>query len=100
MRELKALVSDANFETHLVLSASTRMSDLRDQAENFKIVGADPLLFTKLDETSAYGCIYSVAAETRLPISYLTMGQKVPEDIEPVDAAKLVEMVLRPMSQN
>jgi flagellar biosynthesis protein FlhF len=92
--ELKNLIEAANCETHLVLAASTKQRDLLDQVERFRHASVDRLLFTKLDETTTYGTIFSVAAKTGLPVSYLTTGQKVPEDIEAAEAARLVTLVM------
>jgi flagellar biosynthesis protein FlhF len=92
--ELKTLIDMADCETHLVLSASTKERDLCDQVERFLGVGVDRLLFTKLDETTSYGTIYSLAAKYDLPVSYITTGQKVPEDIEVADGTKLAAIVM------
>jgi len=92
--ELKTLREAAECETHLVLSASTKERDLYDQVNRFTKVGVDRLIFTKLDETTAYGTIYTIAARYGLPVSYLTTGQKVPEDIEVAESARIVAMVL------
>jgi flagellar biosynthesis protein FlhF len=92
--ELKSLVDTAGCETHLVLAASTKEKDLLDQVARFRESGVDRILFTKLDETTTYGTMYTIAAKTGIPVSYLTTGQKVPEDIEPADGARLASLVL------
>jgi flagellar biosynthesis protein FlhF len=92
--ELKTLVSAARCETHLVLAASTRERDLLDQVKRFSDAAVDRIIFTKLDETSTYGTLFNVAAQTGLEISYLATGQKVPEDIEAASADRLVARVL------
>jgi flagellar biosynthesis protein FlhF len=92
--ELKTLVAAARCETHLVLAASTRERDLLDQVKRFSDAAVDHILFTKLDETSTYGTLFNVAAQTGLAISYLATGQKVPEDIEPATSERLVSRVL------
>jgi flagellar biosynthesis protein FlhF len=94
VNELKSLVEAAGCETHLALSASTKRRDLDDQLERFSCVGVNRLLFTKLDETTTYGTIYSIAAQSDVPVSYITTGQKVPEDIEPADGTKLAAIVM------
>ena len=92
--ELKSLIDAAGCETHLVLAASTKERDLLDQVARFRESRVDRLLFTKLDETTTYGTMFTVAAKTQLPVSYLTTGQKVPEDIEAADEARLVSLVM------
>ena len=44
------------------------------------------------------GTLYTVAAKTQIPISYLTTGQKVPEDIEPADGVRLASLVMNSLS--
>jgi flagellar biosynthesis protein FlhF len=76
---LEALKPD---ETHLVLSATTKDSDLADTIKRYKPLGVNRLLFTKLDETGRCGNILNIASESALPVSYFTFGQSVPDDIE------------------
>jgi flagellar biosynthesis protein FlhF len=40
------------------------------------------LIFSKIDETSSIGTLFNMKIQSGLPISYLTIGQRVPEDIE------------------
>jgi flagellar biosynthesis protein FlhF len=94
LSELKNLVEAAHCETHLVLAATTKESDLLDQVHRFGIMPIDRLIFSKLDETRTYGTIYSVAAQTGIPVSYFTTGQKVPEDIEVADGEKFAAIVM------
>ncbi len=81
-------------ETHLVLSAQTKESDMIEAAERFSAARVDRLLFSKLDETSSYGTLLNVADKTGIPLSYFTVGQKVPEDIETADGSRLAELIL------
>ncbi len=92
--ELKTLLEKAECEAHLVLAASTKERDLQDQIARFRESGVDRLIFTKLDETRSYGTLFSAAIRSGLPVSYLTTGQKVPEDIEVADASRIVSFVL------
>jgi len=39
------------------------------------------LLFTKIDETSNPGLLLNIPVKTKLPVSYISTGQKVPEDL-------------------
>lgn len=75
------LAATGAHETVLVASAGTPLGDLQSVAGNFKCVNPTSLLFTKLDETRQYGTIFSLAVETGLPLSYLSVGQAVPEDL-------------------
>lgn len=69
-------------ETLLLQSASTPLEDMRGIFGQFARLRPTSLVFTKLDETKRYGSLFSLSAETDLPISYLSIGQNVPDDLE------------------
>jgi flagellar biosynthesis protein FlhF len=52
------------------------------------------MLFTKLDESTGFGSIFNHSIRFKLPIAYLTTGQKVPEDIEVATKERLVDLLL------
>ena len=52
------------------------------------------LLLTKFDETLTFGSAITVARDSALPVSFLTFGQEVPEDIETADAKKIARLVV------
>ena len=54
----------------------------------------DSIIFTKLDESSSYGSIFNHAIRFKKPVSYLTTGQNVPEDIELATKERLVDLLL------
>ncbi|MGQ9629630.1 MAG: flagellar biosynthesis protein FlhF [bacterium] len=81
-------------EIYLVLSATTKYKDMLNILDNFKKVSFDRLIFTKLDETTTYGTMLNVMDRVDQPLSYVTTGQNVPDDIEVADAAKLARNIL------
>ena len=81
-------------ETHLVLSAATRMQDLRRTVVRHDACAPSRLLFTKLDETEEYGNLFELAYQTTLPLSYWSNGQRVPEDLELAESARLADLLL------
>ena len=83
-----------DIEVLMVLSATTKSSDLKDISERFGGVGPKRLVFTKLDETTTYGSLLNVAVRTKLPIGYFTTGQNVPDDIETATPVKLSRLIL------
>ena len=83
-----------SIETHLVLSATTRMQDLRRTMTRYETCAPSRLLFTKLDETEEYGNLLELAHQTSLPLSYWSNGQRVPEDFEQADSARLADLLL------
>ena len=58
---------------------------------HFKRIPLSGCIFTKLDECLSLGEVINVAIANALPVSYLTNGQRVPEDIAVADAHTLVQ---------
>lgn len=85
---------DVNIDKFLVLSATTKYRDLLNITDAYKDIKDVRLLFTKLDETNAYGNILNIRAHTGAPLSYVTSGQAVPEDISVVDVQELAKRLL------
>jgi len=69
-------------EIHLALPACMNRDDLLLAMRRYDVFEPDYLLFTKLDATESRGAILSAALEANKPLSYLTAGQSIPEDIE------------------
>ncbi len=88
------LASHPEVDCHLVLSAAMKSADIARVIERFEVFRPKKLLFTRLDETDRYGALVSEAARRSLPISFLTNGQQIPEDIEPASKARLKELIL------
>ena len=78
----------------LVLSATTKDSDTNEITRKFGSMPLDSIVFTKLDESSSYGSIFNHAIRFKKPVSYLTTGQNVPEDIELATKERLVDLLL------
>lgn len=81
-------------EVHLVLSSTTKYSDMVDIVEHFKDVKPNRLIFTKIDESTTYGPVLNTVVKFKLPISYLTTGQNVPEDIETARPERIAKLLL------
>ena len=69
-------------ETHLALSATTKASDMVQIMRQFEPFDYTAVVITKLDETNRIGNAISALAERGKPISYITNGQSVPQNIE------------------
>jgi len=85
----------ASIEVNLVISSTTKYEDLKDIYENFSILPIDTCIFTKLDETKRIGNIFSLIYDVKKPISYLSIGQEVPNDLMVADNDYLVENILK-----
>jgi flagellar biosynthesis protein FlhF len=86
--------TDFNIDVVLVMPSSIKYDDLYLTYEKFSSLGIDSLMFTKLDETLGFGNIFSLAYETKKPISYFSVGQEVPEDLVVATSDFLVECLL------
>ena len=96
LKEISKMLEATNVDDlHLVLSVTTKYKDLLDIIDRFQVIPFTELLFTKLDETINLGVILNVLYKVKKPVSYYTMGQTVPEDIEKVKREKLARMLLR-----
>jgi flagellar biosynthesis protein FlhF len=80
----------ATGSVHLAVSATTKTSDIYDIMRHFEPFGYKSVVLTKLDETARIGNIISVLSERGKPLSYVTDGQKVPQDISKATPLKLL----------
>lgn len=94
--ELKSFLDVCpDIETHLCLAATTRDNDLFQTVARYSAVGVKKMIFTKLDESLSFGCIVNTHVRSRIPLSYFTTGQRVPEDIETARSQKVADLILR-----
>jgi flagellar biosynthesis protein FlhF len=89
-----ALKDKENKDIFLVLSATTKYKDLLQITDTYKDICSFKLIFTKLDETCEYGNLLNLKLYTDSPISYVTCGQNVPDDIEVFNPQKTVKQLL------
>jgi flagellar biosynthesis protein FlhF len=88
------LTASPGVDTHLVLPASMRAADLRRVAGHYQVFKPRKLLFTRLDETQVYGPLVSQSVRMATPISFLSRGQRIPEDLEAATPDLLADLVL------
>jgi flagellar biosynthesis protein FlhF len=77
-------------EVHLAIAATTKASDMIHILRQFEPFDYKAVVLTKLDETNRIGNAISVLAERRKPISFVTTGQRVPNDIERARVPRLL----------
>lgn len=95
IQELKSLLAEAHVdEVHLVMSLTSNPRGLEATAAKFAAAGTTAMILTKLDEASGMGALLSAARRVKLPISYLTAGQAVPDDIEPAHPRRIARLIL------
>jgi len=92
--ELNRTLCDGNeISTHLLLSAATVETAMYQTAINFSALNFQSYIFTKIDEVETCGVIINQMMKQNIPISFLTNGQNVPEDIEIADKQKILEYI-------
>jgi flagellar biosynthesis protein FlhF len=87
--------SASKLETALVLAASTQAGAIEEAVKHFAPANPSCCVLTKLDEAASLGGILSVLIRGRLPVSYMSEGQRVPEDLRPARALELVSTAVR-----
>lgn len=99
VEQLKAMEEyvpgNSQINCHLVLSATTKDRDLREVINNYRCLNIESFIFTKIDESNSFGEIVNQCVRAKKPLSYLTTGQKVPEDLELASAQRVTELVLK-----
>jgi len=81
-------------DTHLLIALSMKESDAYMVTEKFVPQYVRQLIFTKIDETSSFGPILGVCRRMEKPVSYLTTGQNVPDDIEIAQTERMVDLFI------
>ncbi|WP_031433535.1 flagellar biosynthesis protein FlhF [Methylomarinum vadi] len=81
---------DLAIKTYLVMSAATQYQAMHEIIESFRQYEPQAGILTKLDEAVAQGAALSAIIEQQLPLSFLTDGQQVPEDIRLAEAEALI----------
>lgn len=94
----QVLAAHPAVDTHLVLPASMRAADLRRVCDQYGIFRPRKLLFTRLDETQTFGPLLSRSIRMEKPVSFLSGGQRIPEDLEPATLERLLDLVLAPLA--
>lgn len=93
--EMRALINKANPDKiNLVVSSTIKNKDIEGILKGYKALGYESVIITKLDETSAYGSLINILFESKVPLSYITLGQNVPDDIIKLSKEEVLEVIL------
>ena len=93
IRTLIEQVPIADRQVFLVLNAGIKYSDLLEIADVYADLTDYSVIFTKLDETSSAGAMLNIHVRTKCPLSYVTTGQNVPDDINVVNPKKVAKQL-------
>ena len=95
LNELSELLESCpNAQKHLVLSLTTKYEDLLGIVESYLTISDFDIIFTKMDETLDLGSVLNICYYFNKKVSYLTNGQNVPDDIEPLEPEKIAKALL------
>lgn len=94
MKETLRFLDEAQYMMVLSANMNTKESFniIKKYQKFFKI---DYLFFTKIDETSYPGVILNLTVKTGIPLTYISTGQNVPEDIKVLTPERLVSLLLK-----
>ena len=90
---------DLQIENHLVLSATTRDNELLETLKSFKPFAIHSTIFTKTDECTNLGVLLNTQIQNSSPLSYITNGQRVPEDIMEAEKRILAQLIVPPPTE-
>ncbi|WP_097025835.1 flagellar biosynthesis protein FlhF [Clostridium peptidivorans] len=93
--ELRAFIEKINTkDIHLVISGVTKNRDINTILEGYKVLEYNYVIVTKLDETTTYGPILNILNTAKKPLSFITIGQNVPDDIKIPSKDEIVNLIL------
>lgn len=96
MSELQRLITEVkDKEVYLVVSCTTKNIDMKEIVETYNFLDDYKIIFTKVDEAVTFGTILNTALQTQKPVSYITTGQNVPDDIEPISVDKIISLLMK-----
>ncbi len=86
--------NDFKISVHLTLSVTSELINMKEAASAFSVFNPDTYVFTKIDETKRCGKILDQVSTIDMPVSLITNGQKVPEDLIVPDKQELLKIIL------
>ncbi|HHY19272.1 MAG TPA: flagellar biosynthesis protein FlhF [Firmicutes bacterium] len=81
-------------EVHLVISATAKLEDCESIVSAFVPLGVTHLIYSKADETLKHGSLFDIIKITDLPLSFISTGQRVPEDLKIPTVENVVGLIL------
>lgn len=87
-------------ETQLVLRADRKTSDNLRAIESFLKLSPARLILTALDQTNDHADLLTLIDHSSLPVSFLGVGERIPEDLEPASSDRLMSFTRGEKSRN
>ncbi|HQZ37923.1 MAG TPA: hypothetical protein PLH72_02695 [Vicinamibacterales bacterium] len=96
LRDLRRLLGTRRgVRTHLVMAADTSATTARRLLDAYHDARPDRIVISKVDEAETVAPLLAAVADRGIPVSYLTTGQRVPEDLDRATPAALAGALLR-----
>ncbi len=95
LHQLEQTLPEQAIEKNLLINATGSEDHLENIVSGYNRFRIDNLIVTKIDESRRFGRLYDIIAHTNKPVTYLTCGQNVPQDIEEVTPARIANLMLR-----
>jgi len=95
-QELRQLFGEwKGLKHHLVVSATTAEDNIADTFQGFTALNLASCIVTKVDESRDIVGVFNQLYKSRVALSFLATGQKVPEDLELADYRRLAGFLLK-----
>ncbi|MDX8365082.1 flagellar biosynthesis protein FlhF [Cytobacillus sp. IB215665] len=95
VEDLKEIIDfNEDVETFLVLSLTSKFTDMKQIYKQFSMIHIDQFIFTKEDETSTYGSMLNLIDHFQIGVAYITNGQNVPDDIKTASPQLIGQIIL------
>jgi flagellar biosynthesis protein FlhF len=93
LKKLKKYIDalQIKIDVNLVVSANSKIEDLEDIHKEFSLLEIDTMSITKFDETKTFGNLFSLIKDIKLPLTYFSVGQEVPDDLKLANGEFLVK---------
>ena len=85
---------ELGIENNLLLAATTRERELEETIKRFSILPINNFIFSKIDECDQLGVLLNIHYKHDTPISFLTNGQRVPEDFIMPTPTAIAELIM------
>lgn len=94
LKQIPEAIPDQALETNLLINATGSVDHLENIVTAYSRFRISNLIITKIDESRKFGMLYDIISRTNRPVTYLTCGQNVPQDIEVVSVDKMANLLI------
>lgn len=95
-QDVKAFIDEGQIdEIYLALCGSSSIKILKETINNYAFLKKHNIIVTKMDEGISNGVLINIKMYSKRPLSYVTIGQSVPDDIQKVDVSAIISDMVR-----